>query len=70
MIDAQFSVPFNVALGLVKKRVRFTNFTSQNFATREIERLMDCVTCRVDPALDAQCPADWPACAIRCHRIR
>lgn len=52
MIDAQFSVPFNVALGLAKKRFRFTDFTPQNFAAPEIERLMDCVTCRVDPALD------------------
>jgi 2-methylcitrate dehydratase PrpD len=56
MIDAQFSAPFNVALGLVKKRVRFTDFTSQNFAAPEIERLMDCVTCRVEPALEAQYP--------------
>ena len=32
MIDAQFSVPFNVALGLVKKHVRFIDFTPQNFA--------------------------------------
>ena len=27
MIDAQFSVAFNVALGLVKKHVRFTDLT-------------------------------------------
>ena len=31
------------------------------FAAPEIVRLMDCVTCRVDPALDAQYPAAWPA---------
>ena len=61
MIDAQFSVPFNVALCLAKKRVRFTGFTTKNFAAPEIERLMDCVTCRVDPTLDAQYPATWPA---------
>ena len=61
MIDAQFSVPFNVALGLVKKRVSFVDFTPAEFTSPEIERLMDRVTCRVDPALDAQYPQAWPA---------
>jgi 2-methylcitrate dehydratase PrpD len=61
MIDAQFSVPFNVALGLVKKCVSFVNFTPTEFANPELGRLMDRITCRVDPALDAQYPAAWPA---------
>jgi 2-methylcitrate dehydratase PrpD len=61
MIDAQFSVPFNVALGLVANRVSFVDFTPENFAAPEIRRLMDLTTCRVDPALDAQYPAAWPA---------
>src|SRR5215469_2516562 len=41
MIDAQFSVPFNVALGLVTKRISFVDFTAQNFVAPEIRRLMD-----------------------------
>jgi len=61
MIDAQFSVPFNVALGLNTKRVSFRDFTPQNFVAPEIRRLMHLTTCRVDPALDAQYPAAWPA---------
>ena len=61
MIDAQFSVPFNVALGLVKKCVSFVDFTPATFADPSVVRLMDRVTCRVDPALDAQYPAAWPA---------
>jgi 2-methylcitrate dehydratase PrpD len=61
MIDAQFSVPFNVALGLARKRVSFVDFTPTEFAAPDIVRLMDRVTCRVDPALDAQYPAVWPA---------
>ncbi len=61
MIDAQFSVPFNVALGLVKKRVSFVDFTPAVFTAPEILRVMDRVTCRVDPTLDAQYPAVWPA---------
>ena len=36
MIDAQFSVPFNVALGLVKRRVSFVDFTPAEFADPEI----------------------------------
>jgi len=62
MIDAQFSVPFNVALGFVKKRVSFVDFIPAAFAAPEIVRVMDRVTCRVDPVLDAQYPAAWPAC--------
>jgi 2-methylcitrate dehydratase PrpD len=61
MIDAQFSVPFNVALGFVKKRVSFVDFTPAAFAAPEIVRVMDRVTCRVDPALDAQYPLAWPS---------
>src|SRR5262249_546157 len=61
MIDAQFSVPFTVALGLVKKRVVFPDFNEQAFAAPEVCRLMNLVTCAVDPALDAQYPENWPA---------
>ena len=61
MIDAQFSVPFNVALGLARKRVSFVDFTPAEFSDSEIIHLMDRVTCHVDPALDAQYPAAWPA---------
>ena len=61
MIDAQFSVPFNVALALNTKRVSFLDFTPQNFMAPEIRRVMHLTTCRVDPALDAQYPAAWPA---------
>ena len=61
MIDAQFSVPFNVALGLLKKRVVFPDFTEQLFQAQEMHRLMDKVTCVVDPALDALYPETWPA---------
>jgi 2-methylcitrate dehydratase PrpD len=61
MIDAQFSVPFNVALGLLTRRVSFADFTPGNFAAPEIRHLMDLTTCQVDPALDEQYPAVWPA---------
>ena len=61
MIDAQFSVPFNVALGLVKRRVSFVDFMPAAFADPGVVGLMDRVTCRVDPELDAQYPAAWPA---------
>jgi 2-methylcitrate dehydratase PrpD len=45
----------------VTKRVSFVDFTSQNFVAPDIRRLMQLTTCRVDPALDAQYPAAWPA---------
>ena len=34
--EAQFSVPFNVALGLVTKRPSFVDFTPRNFQKPEI----------------------------------
>jgi 2-methylcitrate dehydratase PrpD len=61
VIDAQFSVPFNVALGLVKKRVSFVDFTPAAFDAPGVVPEADRVTCRVDRALDAQYPAAWPA---------
>ena len=61
MLDAQFSVPFNVALALVKKRVVFADFNEQRFAAPEVCRLMKLTTCAVDSALEAQYPENWPA---------
>jgi len=61
MIDAQFSVPFNVALGLLKKRVVFPDFNARTFGAPEVRRLMDLTTCAVDPLLDVQYPESWPA---------
>jgi 2-methylcitrate dehydratase PrpD len=41
--------------------VSFVDFTPAEFTAPEILWVMDRVTCRVDPALDAQYPAVWPA---------
>jgi 2-methylcitrate dehydratase PrpD len=61
MIDAQFSVPFNVAPGFARKPVSFVDLTPAAFADPAIIGLMNRVTCRVDLELDAQYPAAWPA---------
>jgi len=61
MIDAQFSVPFNVALGFLAKRVTFSDFNDQMYQSAEIQRLMNLTSCEVDPVLDAQYPETWPA---------
>jgi 2-methylcitrate dehydratase PrpD len=61
VIDAQFSVPFNVALGLLKKHVSFPDFNTTMFGSTDMRRLMNATTCHVDPVLDAQYPASWPA---------
>ena len=47
--------------GLTSRRVSFVDFTPRSLAAPEIRRLMNLTTCRVDPALDAQYPAAWPA---------
>ena len=61
MIDAQFSVPFNVALALLKKRVVFSDFNERAFGAPEVRRLMNLTTCVADPKLDTQYPENWPA---------
>lgn len=60
MIDAQFSVPFNVALGLSTGRIAFPDFTPQMFADPAMRELMDRVDYRVDPDFDRRYPAEWP----------
>ena len=60
MIDAQFSVPFNVALGLLTGRVAFRDFTPQMFGHPAMRALMDRVEYRVDPDFDRRYPAEWP----------
>lgn len=60
MIDAQFSVPFNVALGLQTGAVAFRDFTPPMFADPALCALMDRVDYRVDPDFDRRYPAEWP----------
>jgi 2-methylcitrate dehydratase PrpD len=60
MIDAQFSVPFNVALGLLTGRVAFRDFTPQMFGDPAMCALMDRVEYRVDPDFDRRYPVEWP----------
>lgn len=61
MIDAQFSMPFNVALALVKKQVVFSDLIPEIWNDAAIRRLMNVTDCIVDPVLDADFPAAWPA---------
>lgn len=60
MIDAQFSVPFNVALGFVTGRVAFGDFTPRMFQDPTMRALMDRVDYRVNADFDRRYPADWP----------
>lgn len=60
MIDAQFSVPFNVALALSTGRVSFRDFTPPMFADPGLRDLMDRVDYRVEPDFDRRYPAEWP----------
>jgi 2-methylcitrate dehydratase PrpD len=61
MIDAQFSIPFNVAVALAHKQVDFLLLTPTVWTSPIIKHLMDLVECIVDNQLTALYPAAWPA---------
>ena len=58
---AKFSLPFCVALALVKGSCGLKDFTPETLADPEIRHLMSVVSLVQDPGLDALHPARWPA---------
>lgn len=58
---AKFSLPFCVALALVKRRCALADFTPENLFHPEVRELMDRVNLVADAELDALHPERWPA---------
>lgn len=58
---AKFSLPFCVALALVKRRCTLADFTPENLYHPEVRELMGRVSLVVDAELDALHPERWPA---------
>ncbi|WP_211229904.1 MmgE/PrpD family protein [Desulfovirgula thermocuniculi] len=58
---AKFSLPFCVALALVKRRCALADFTPENLFHPEVRELMGRVSLVADAELDALHPERWPA---------
>lgn len=52
IVDAQFSLPYTAACGLVQKRVVIDDFTEEAIKRRNIIRLAEKIKPQVDPALE------------------
>ena len=60
VVDAQFSLPFGVAVALADGAAAPEQFHASRWSDPVVLRLMDRVTPRRDGALDARYPALWP----------
>ena len=60
-VQAQFSLPYTVALAVVKGKVSFEEFSSVMLQDPAVRDTMQRVTVVHDPALDAEFPQSWPA---------
>jgi len=64
VVDAQFSLPFGVALALVRGVAGPDEFVPGAWDDPRVRALMDRVVAVRDPALDARFPREWP-CWVR-----
>jgi 2-methylcitrate dehydratase PrpD len=58
VVDAQFSLPYSVAIAMVEGRANPSEFEPVREG-RELQRLMDSVQCMADPKLDEHYPDQW-----------
>jgi 2-methylcitrate dehydratase PrpD len=67
VVDAQFSLPFGIALALVQGRAGPDDFVPARFEDPVVRGLMERVVGMRDPSLDARFPRTWP-CWVRIRR--
>lgn len=63
VVEAQFSLPFGIAVALAKRRAGLNEFSDALLHDAEIRSLMTKVGYEHDPALETNYPAEWPAWA-------
>ncbi len=63
-VDAQFSLPYVIALSIVKQRTGVNEFKPETFTDPDILALADRITAEVDPAADEAYPRYYPATVI------
>jgi 2-methylcitrate dehydratase PrpD len=61
ILDAQFSMYFNVAVALLKKRVTLAEYTPEMFHSPILQEIMNKIHCETDSTFDAMYPEAWPA---------
>ena len=63
VVDAQFSLPFGVAVALVKRRASLEEFTLTTLRDPAVLEMMPKVGYACDPELEKNYPKEWPAWA-------
>ena len=61
VVESQFSLPFGVALAIVKGSASPTDHNDDALDDPTIQGLADRIDCHRDASLDAEYPAKWPA---------
>ncbi len=61
IVNAQFSLFYEIACGLVKGRVLPESFTEEAIKDKEINRLCDLITWEINPDFEAVYPEKYPA---------
>ncbi len=63
VVDAQFSLPFGVAVALVKRRAGLEEFSPATLQDPQVLKLMPKIDYQHDPELERDYPREWPAWA-------
>ncbi len=63
-VDAQFSLPYTVAVALCKNRAGVEEFKGKALTDREVLNLAGKVTCEFGPEAEAMYPKAYPAALI------
>ena len=66
VVEAQFSLPFGVAVALVKRRAGLDEFSEAMLEDAAVGALMAKVRYEHDPQLEENYPREWPAWARVC----
>jgi 2-methylcitrate dehydratase PrpD len=60
-VDAQFSLPYSMAVALARRSASLRDFDASSIADPRVRRLMPLVTVHREDELDAKYPHSWPA---------
>jgi len=60
-VDAQFSLPYSMAVALARRSASLKDFDAASIADPRVRSLMPLVTVHHEDALDAMYPQSWPA---------
>jgi 2-methylcitrate dehydratase PrpD len=61
IVDAQFSLPFGIAVALIKRRAGLEEFSQPMLNDSLVQELMAKVGYVQDPELEKNYPREWPA---------